>query len=64
MENKIRVNITIDKKVNQKFKNRYPQLMSRYIEYCIKEALENPSKINECIKAEPKPNIFNWRLKK
>lgn len=62
---KIRVCILIDDKINQKFKNKYPQLMSRYIEQCLMDGLDDKKIVYNKIDTEnKKKNIFNFMGRK
>lgn len=62
---KIRVCILLDEKINQKFKNKYPQLMSRYIEQCLIDGLSDKKLVYNKIDTEnKKKNIFNFMGKK
>lgn len=49
-KNKTRVCIFIDKKLNDRFKEKYPLMFSRYVEKCIKDALCDKSKVFDSIK--------------
>lgn len=50
-KNKTRVCIFIDKKLNEKFKKRYPQMLSRYVEKCIKDGLKNEKNVLDAFKS-------------
>lgn len=67
MNKKIKVCVNIDAELNKKFKRKYPQCLSRYVERCIKDGLKDESKVLDSIIEEDKSfieNIFNRGLKK
>lgn len=58
-KDKIRVCIWIDRKLNDKFKSKYPLMLSRYVEKCIQDGLKDDTKILDSVKKETTFNIFN-----
>ena len=58
-KNKIRVCVFIDKTLNERFKERYPLMFSRYVEKCIKDALHDKSKVLDSVEKKERLNIFN-----
>lgn len=63
MNEKTKVCVYIDKKLNERFKKRYPLMLSRYVEKCIKDGLKDDKRILDSMKNDTVINIFNRGLK-
>lgn len=63
MSEKIKVCVYIDKKLNERFKKRYPMMLSRYVEKCIKDGLKDDKKILNSVEKETPFNIFTRGIK-
>lgn len=63
-KSKIRVCIIINKELNEKFKKRFPLMLSRYVEKCIKDALKDSKKVLDSVESEEKFSIFNLGIKR
>lgn len=56
---KVRACIYIDKKDKDLFNSKYPMMLSRYLEKCIKDAINDKQKVIDCVEKKPKETIFN-----
>lgn len=56
---KVRACIYIDKKDKDLFNSKYPFLLSRYLEKCIKDAITDKQKVIDCLEHKPKETIFS-----
>lgn len=56
---KVRTCIYIDKKDKDLFTKKYPYLLSRYLEKCIKDAINDKDKVIECLEVKSKSTIFD-----
>lgn len=63
-KNKTRVCVFIDKTLNERFKEKYPLMFSRYVEKCIYDALHDKSKVLDSVEKKERLNIFNIGLRK
>lgn len=63
-KNKTRVCVFIDKTLNERFKEKYPLMFSRYVEKCIHDALHDKSKVLDSVEKKERLNIFNIGLRK
>lgn len=61
---KTRVCVLIDCKVNEKFKKRFPCMLSRYVEKCMKDGLKDSSLVLNSVEKHEQINIFNIGLNK
>lgn len=60
---KIKVCINIDAELNKKFKRKFPQCLSKYVEKCIKDGLKDESKVFDSVKNDSIfETIFNRGL--
>lgn len=60
---KIKVCINIDADINRKFKRKYPMMLSKYVEKCMKDGLNDDKKVFESVKNDSIfETIFNRGL--
>lgn len=58
-DKKIKVCIYVDRKTNEKFKNRFPNMLSRYAEKAMKDALKNKQLVLDSVMND-ETNIFSF----
>ena len=63
-KNKTRVCVFIDKTLNDRFKEKYPLMFSRYVEKCLKDALNDKTKVLDSVEKKERLNIFNIGIRK